>query len=121
MRLATIVAALKKYGSKMPENIRERHRCVVKKYLNGRDFTNEDLTTLSNIKHLIPNPSYIPPSERVISSLQSEVEMAAFVRSWRRFFIDAFEPRHMPEGWSVDSRVTNDGFISPATTPGGEA
>lgn len=110
MKARSAAAALVKYGGRMPEEVVKRHRGTVEAFL-GREATAADLERLKDIDYTRSNPSYVPPSQLLVDALKTEVEIAAFVRGWRRFFVDMFRPKNMPEGWRVEARVTNDGCV----------
>ncbi len=40
-------------------------------------------------------------------AVQSSEQIEAFVRGWRRHFLDSMRPQYLPPFWSVDSRVAN--------------
>ena len=118
MKVRSAASALIKYGGEMPPRVVSKHRTTIAAYL-GRPASEDDLRTLKDLEYTTPNPAYVPPSKRLVTSLKSEVEMAEFVRGWRRFFVDSFRPRNMPEGWRVEARVTNDGRVAGARGDGG--
>ena len=59
----------------------------------------------------VPNPHYIPGAQRVMQSLQTHDDIRRFIIDWRRFFVETLQPRHMPQGWRIDSPVTSDKVI----------
>ena len=72
-------------------------------------LTNHLLQSVINVEHRIENPNYVPGPELVVGSIvDNDVEMTAFVRQWRIFFLDTIHPRHLPDGWSVDYPVVCD-------------
>jgi len=32
--------------------------------------------------------------------------LANFIKMWRQNFLDSLEPKHMPDGWDVDHKIT---------------
>jgi len=43
---------------------------------------------------------------------KGERGLEAFIKDWRRFFVSISDPRFLPEGWSVENKVTMDGIIN---------
>ena len=73
------------------------------------ELTDDLLQSVIDVEHRIENPNYIPGPEMVVNSIvDNDVEMAEFIREWRRFFLDTIHPRHLPNGWSVDYPVACD-------------
>ena len=71
-----------------------------------QELTDDLLQSVIDVEYRIENPDYIPGSELVVNSIvDNDVEMAKFIRDWRRFFLDTIHPRHLPDGWSVDYPV----------------
>jgi hypothetical protein len=73
------------------------------------ELTDDLLQSVIDVEHRIENPNYIPGPEMVVNSIvDNDVELAEFIREWRRFFLDTIHPRHLPNGWSVDYPVACD-------------
>jgi len=41
----------------------------------------------------------------LMQKLDTEEKIEAFVKAWRRHFIDTMQPKYMPIGWSIDFRI----------------
>ncbi|GMI52869.1 hypothetical protein ScalyP_jg8262 [Parmales sp. scaly parma] len=56
-----------------------------------------------------PNPVYVQHNQLIYANLcKNEGDIGEFVKGWRRHFVDDAQPRNLPEGWGVDTSVTND-------------
>lgn len=102
--------ALLKYSDKLPDEVRVKHESIVREYFGG-DFGEKDLKGLMDLEENIINLEYINPHELIIKSLKSEIEIRDFVRGWRRYFIEEFNPQNMPKGWKIEGRVSNNGIV----------
>ncbi len=91
-----------------PEKVKE-HEATVKMYF-GLDqsswLSHELLIEATTMETSIPNPTYIPGPELVVSSLAYDEEsIESFILDWREHFLHTMQPRFLPTGWSIDSPV----------------
>ena len=50
-------------------------------------------------------------ADEIVSSILSKNELFEFTKRWRKHFVDTMSPRHMPEHWSIDSRLEKSGRV----------
>lgn len=109
--------ALWKHRQRMPpERVAEYEQVLQDYFLKERDIEAAlplSPTMLRDLAETLetdqPNPTYVPIAELVVCSLSSrDQEVADFIRSWRRFFLETLRPRYLPVGWSVENPVEKD-------------
>lgn len=82
----------------IPQDKKEAIRFHLSEYLNVRNITDDQIIeiALSNRPCLLSDDDW----KRVVDELD---DLDAFVKQWRKHFIDTMNPKHLPQGWSVDS------------------
>jgi len=105
--------ALLRWKEKLPPAKIEEYSELVKGHLNvtsvsDDELSKEELQQSIDVEYRIPNPQHVGGSEWVVRSLENDdAKITQFIREWRQFFVDAVQPRFLPEGWSVDAPVTS--------------
>ena len=101
--------ALLNWRTKLPADTIHEYNDLVRKYfhLNDEDeLTNTILQQAIDLQVEIPNPLYVPASKVIVAAYcQTDEDIKAFVKSWRKYFVMSMAPRFLPEGWDVDSNV----------------
>jgi hypothetical protein len=108
--------ALVKWRENMPVEKVASHEREVREFLAGRQqngiidedapLTKAQLQSVCGVNYRIKNDEYIPGSELVVQSLNCDGDkIEAFIKEWRRHFINVVRPGFMPRGWSVDNPV----------------
>lgn len=101
--------ALLKFRAKLPADNIAEYEAKVRKHFQlspEEELTEEILKKGTQINYDIPNPKFIPPSKIIVDAMcTNDEETRAFVRAWRKHFLDTMEPQYLPTGWSVDSPV----------------
>eukprot|EP00540_Astrosyne_radiata_P013936 CAMPEP_0116845022 /NCGR_PEP_ID=MMETSP0418-20121206/13028_1 /TAXON_ID=1158023 /ORGANISM="Astrosyne radiata, Strain 13vi08-1A" /LENGTH=380 /DNA_ID=CAMNT_0004476071 /DNA_START=978 /DNA_END=2120 /DNA_ORIENTATION=- len=112
--------ALLRWKSKLPPEKQHVYEQDVQNYLatiegddKKKELTDNRLQkVIDEIVYNVPNPSYIPGPQLVVKSLEEDPEMIQqFVWDWRQLFLDTLAPRHLPDGWRMDSPVVNEKSI----------
>ncbi|KAL3925868.1 MAG: hypothetical protein SGILL_000117 [Bacillariaceae sp.] len=123
-RVKSCAQALLKHRPRLPAERVDEYERLIQKYEcldsssnplsnntgdNPNDITDSVLQDLvESIETETPNSNYIPIQELVVNALQSDQDVATFIRSWRTLFVATLHPRYLPVGWNVDSPVEND-------------
>jgi exonuclease 3'-5' domain-containing protein 2 len=113
----------------LPPSRRNQYMEEIGGFLGTDSVSPEQLEAVLQMEEKVLNPDYVPPSELLIQSLlqpptdeSSKVApdddsessssmdgafeaLEMFVREWRRHFVTTMRPRHLPQGWSVNSPV----------------
>lgn len=109
-RLRNKALALLKWQHKIPAEKVKEYDDIVRRHLDlmdkAIDLTSEQLQSAIDVEYRIENPKYVPGAVVVAAYLGSDEEkITAFIRDWRRHFINTMDPQHLPVGWGVDSSV----------------
>ena len=118
LRVTRAASALLKAGNKIPKARREELLFTIEGWLKDKgngpcDISDDVLKRLSTLDCTLVNESFVSPAKIVIdliiagdASLPSRLStIEAFVKSWRRHFVDTQQPRYLPVGWSISHRV----------------
>jgi len=115
--------ALLRSREKMPKDKVLEYERVVCQYLNlpplhdddddetddkeqPQQLTKEQLQQAIDVQYQIENTSFIPGADLVVQSLgEDDEKIEAFIKEWRRFFLETSKPRFLPVGWGVDNSV----------------
>lgn len=72
---------------------------VVRNYYGRDDISQMDIENASQIAYNTQRENYKPEGQAVVENL-SDIE--AFVKRWRKHFIETMQPQHMPKHWTVE-------------------
>jgi hypothetical protein len=92
-------ACLVRFRGRLPAERRQEMYSTVEEFL-GRPPTGDDLQDL--MRPWWKRDDYIRHAEMVAAKI---TDVDEFYRMWRQHFLDTMEPKHMPDGWSVDHSV----------------
>lgn len=105
--------ALLKAGPKLPPAAGAHHEGTLRRYLglsDGDALSDSQLEATASLEARRPAEGWVSHAERVVAALAAaggEAALEQFVRDWRMYFLEALEPKHLPESWSVDARAFN--------------
>jgi len=104
--------ALLNWKHKIPPDTITVYEQMVREHLQVTDssvqLTPLQLQSAIDVDHRIENPRFVPGPKLIVGRLGGDEEkIASFVKSWRKHFVETIQPRHLPEGWSIDSPVSN--------------
>ena len=92
---------LRKNTKKMTQEQIDERKELIKKYFNCDSVTNDILIKCSKIEYKIENPDYKSHGEAIVEQLvNNPEELQKFIVSWRRFFMDEFNPQYLPNYWN---------------------
>lgn len=108
-KVRSVSLALLKFRGKLPADNIAEYEAKVREHFQlspEEEITDEILKEGTKINCDIPNPKFIPPSEIIVKAMcTNDEETRAFVRAWRKHFLETMEPQYLPMGWSVESPV----------------
>ncbi|XP_068109940.1 exonuclease 3'-5' domain-containing protein 2 [Hyperolius riggenbachi] len=91
-------------ASKLPEDRKEELLAEIRDFYSTETVTEGLLKDAANLETRIFNEAYIPHGLKVVrcyanGGLQSLMELE---KRWRQHFLDAMQPKFLPQQWSVD-------------------
>lgn len=93
-------AALLKYGENIPYERRNDLMESIKKYYGREEISIDDLKNASTIEyHIKQKNEQKTDSQFVVEAL---IDIPAFIKRWRKHFIDSLAPKYMPEHWDIE-------------------
>jgi exonuclease 3'-5' domain-containing protein 2 len=108
-KVKSVATALLKWRPKLPPQAIDEYEQLVRDHFqlaSEDEVTDEILQQATEIETDTPNPDYIPASQVVVEQFCTDDEaIEAFVRGWRKHFVETMQPQHLPKGWSIESSV----------------
>ncbi|CAB9526649.1 Exonuclease 3'-5' domain-containing protein 2 [Seminavis robusta] len=108
-KVKSCALALLRWRSNLPPDTIQEYETLLQQHFQLADttvVTEELLQQAIQVEEKIPNPHYIPPSEVIVEAMcQTDEDIQAFVKGWRKHFVRTMAPRFLPKGWNVDSNV----------------
>ena len=98
-RIIGVAFALLRHGDKIPQPRKEILATSIRKFLDREEFTEEDLTTITNIKQKTEVKTH---GEIVLGKLTTPELLNEFNIRWRKHFVEVMDPKFLPEYWQID-------------------
>jgi len=78
---------------------------TLKEFLGRDTIEQEDIDDLKDKECRVSNPDFKSHEELVVETLQTEEEVAHFIKQWREHFVNNMKPKYLPSYWSVDHSI----------------
>lgn len=77
---------------------------VIRTYYGREEITKEDIERASQLKYNTRRENYKPEGQAIVEKL---TDIEAFIKRWRRHFIETLAPQHMPKYWDANRALPN--------------
>lgn len=94
--------ALLNHGHKIPEARKQILYDRLKRYFDKESVTPEDIKFAASMEQQTYDPSYKTFGQCVV---EQTGDVEAFIKEWRRHFVESMKPIYLPEHWNVDNPV----------------
>eukprot|EP00927_Polykrikos_kofoidii_P053798 TRINITY_DN48352_c0_g1_i1.p1 TRINITY_DN48352_c0_g1~~TRINITY_DN48352_c0_g1_i1.p1 ORF type:complete len:531 (-),score=75.05 TRINITY_DN48352_c0_g1_i1:47-1639(-) len=94
----------------LPPAVREAKLSTVRAFLKRPAdalITDAELAEVSTMSTRFESAEYVSAEVDIARHLRLDEEVCChdFVVAWRRVFVDALQPRHLPRGWNVERNI----------------
>lgn len=100
-KVSPYAKSLKRYGSKMPPDRREKLLGALREYYGKYDITDGDIEAATRLKPFVKEPQYKTYGQFVVEHLQGEDALKSFAYRWRQHFVSVMTPQFLPVGWDI--------------------
>jgi len=107
-----MASALLCHAEKMPPAVLAKYTREILDYYSETVLTDELLRNCAEEdKYGKINKDFVEHADLIYENLcqvgDGDSAITDFIKTWRKWFIQDMKPRHMPEGWSIDSNIRN--------------
>jgi len=101
---AVVYAArtLCRYGKKMPDEKKAVYEERIKEFFDIDEITEAHLKEAAKLNEKLPTHGKLVVQKLLAAG---DEEIKAFIKKWRRDFIEKMEPKFLPKGWGIDYRL----------------
>jgi len=112
VRVRSMASALLCHAEKMPPAVLAKYTREILDYYSETVLTDELLRNCAEEdKYGKINKDFVEHADLIYENLcqvgDGDSAITDFIKTWRKWFIQDMKPRHMPEGWSIDSNIRN--------------
>ena len=113
-RVRMAANALINHRHRMPHARIEELLDRLREHYGKHDITDEDLETANTVDFLSLE-GYVYHGKYVVEHLD---DLEAFIKKWRKHFIDTMLPQHLPDGWNQERPIQRDLIVPREGTNG---